>query len=154
MAKLDVLAGVFRKYSEAHREFLEVMQRCCLKGWPDRKPGIVNACELQRLFNEQQALRFEYWLASGQSDEGAWVSVNSISRRLRQDWGPLEEQALSGSNARYREIAAEIERRQAALDSDVIREPLDAARRDPEYVAALSSIQEALRQLDSQLVAE
>lgn len=151
MTRSDVLAEVFHRYSEAQREFLRVAERCSLKGWPDRKAQIVNAWELQRLFNERQVLRFEYWLAANDSEEGSWVSVNSISRRLLQDWGQLEERELIDSNPQYQVIIAEIARREAALDSDAIREPFDAARRDSEYAAALLSMQETLRQVDAQL---
>jgi len=145
------LGEVFRKYLRSKRTFLDVAERCSLKGWPDLKPQIVNAWELQRLFNEQETLRLEYWLSVGDPKKGSWTSVSSISRRLLRDWDHIEERTLADSNVRYREIAAEIARRQAALDSDAIREPFDAARRDPEYAAALLSMQGTLRDLDAQL---
>ena len=151
MDRSTLFDEVFHQYLKHHREFLTVAQRCSIKGWPDRKPAILNAWRMQFLFNESESLRFEYLMRASSSEQKSWVSISSISRRLVKDWSEVEEQALSDSNTRYKGIMKEIAGCKAALDTSAIKEPFDAARRDPEYAAALLAVQEKLRELDAQL---
>jgi hypothetical protein len=146
-----VLDELFHQYLTHQREFLTVAERCSIKGWPDRKPAMLNAWRLQFLYNEWQCLRFEYLLRSRGFQHPLWESMSSISSRIVEDWSEVEEQALSDSNLRYREIREEIAGCRAALDGEAIKEPFEAARRDPEYAAALLAVQDKLRELDAQL---
>jgi hypothetical protein len=145
------LDDLFQQYLTHQREFLRVAERCSIKGWPDRKPAILNAWRLQFLYNEWQSLRFEYLLRSGGFQQQAWESMSRISSRIVEDWSDVEERALSDSHRRYRAIKAEIAGCLAALDGEAIQEPFEAARRDPEYGAALLAVQDKLRALDAQL---
>jgi len=149
--RLTVVCDVFRQYLKSKRAFLTVAERCTIKGWPDLKPAILGAYKLQFLFNERESLRFEYCIETDGFWTGCWASVSSISRRLDRHWTEGEERELVRRVPRYKEIVDEIAGLQETLVAGAIHKPLEAARRDPEYGAALLAIQEELRTLDARL---
>jgi len=149
--KSTVVRDVFRQYLESKRAFLTVAERCTIKGWPDYKAAILDSYRLQFLFNERESLRFECLIETDDFCTGSWASVSSISRRLDRHWTDREERELVRRVRHYKEVVDEIAALQKKLVAGAIHEPLEAARRDPEYGTALLAIQEELRTLDARL---
>lgn len=87
---------------------------------------------------------------SGFSTSSVGVDVPHLES-IVEDWSDLEEQALCNSHLRYSEISKDIAGCLAALDGEALQEPFEAARRDPDYAAALLAVQDTLRELDAPL---
>ena len=86
-----------RQYLEAQREFNVVLERCSLKGWPDKKAALRVTLRVQELFCEREALRLNHLLQDCARDNAAWESYTSISKvreRLEDGWNDDDEEAL------------------------------------------------------------
>lgn len=154
MIQRELIRDIFLEYLECKRKFFGIAEACSVKGWPDRKSAILNAYKLQFLFNEREALRLAYLIESGGFDDTAWVSVSKISERLLQNWTDGDEKALLEQEVRYKAVAQEVSYTEAVLDKEALREPFDAAGRDPEYRAALGMVQQKIRELDARLASQ
>jgi hypothetical protein len=152
--RATLVRDAFRQYLEALRGFQVVLERCSLKGWPDKKADLRTAFRIQELLYEQMAIRLNYLLTDGASEDATWNSCTSISKvqeRLQEGWKDSDEETLSKSNGLYAAIQKEIDELRSILDSDGLTAPLKMARRDPEEIAAGHAISTRLRELDRQL---
>ena len=70
--RAKLVEDVFHRYLEAQREMSLALQRCALKGWPDRRALIRNATHLQELFYERLSLRLKHLVLRSASDDMGW----------------------------------------------------------------------------------
>jgi hypothetical protein len=155
-SRMTLVVGAVQQYLDAQREFLVVLERCSVKGWPDRREALRTAFRLQELYCERKALRLMH-LQDCVSDDGAWNSYTSISamhKRLEDEWQASEDQELSKSDATYRAIQAQIEELASAVDSVGLEGPLSMMKGDPEYIAATRALSEEVRRLDRELAVD
>jgi hypothetical protein len=153
-ARATLVKAAFNDYLEALRGFQVVLERCSLKGWPDKRTDLRTAFRIQELLYEQMAMRLNYLLTDDASDDATWNSCTSISKvqeRLQEGWKDSDEETLSKSNVPYAAIQKEIGASKGVLDSVGLTAPLRMARRDPEEIAAGHAISTRLRELDRQL---
>jgi hypothetical protein len=152
--RATLVQEAFRQYLEALREFNVALERCSLKGWPDKKVVLRTAFRIQELISEQMALRLSHLLTRGASDDETWKScttISSVHKKLQEGWTVSDEEMLRQHDAAYYSVQREIEDLRVVLDSTGLDGPLTMAKRDPEYIAARHDIAKRLRELDRQL---
>jgi hypothetical protein len=138
-ARATLIKAAFGDYLEALRGFQIVLERCSLKGWPDKNAELRTASRIQELLYEQMAMRLNYLLTDGASDDATWHSCTSISKvqvRLQEHWKDSDEETLNKSTVAYARIQREIDDLRSVLDSYGLTAPLRMARWDPEETAA------------------
>jgi len=147
-----VIRDAYLRYTEAKQDFFRVLERCALRGWPDRKVAIRNAVRLQELLSEQERLRLSY-LEACDSTDSVWQAptIAAVYKRLRDDWKADTETALLSGDAGYAALQQEIEQLQVKLDSEALTGPLEMAKRDEEFVAASRDLAHTTRALDGEL---
>ncbi len=145
------LGEVFRAYIQAKRELLVVTHRCYLKGWPDRKSAVESLTNVSLLIIEQELLRFDHLLSGAPVDPTVWKSLESILRRISNDWRDSDEVALIASSSAYRDIANRLAAA-PAIDKAGLDEPGKAARGDPELQNAVHTFNKKHDELDRRLV--
>lgn len=141
-----------RQYLYGQRELVQTMERCAIKGWPDRKAALSVAFRIQHLFHERELLRLEY--LSHQTSPDLWRSFTSISlvrERLQQAWKADDEETLRRSEAGYVAVQKEIDDLQRVLDPVALDGPLNMAKRDPEVSTLARALERKLRDFDKQL---
>lgn len=151
----DRLRPVWLRYIESKKHFLSIAERCCIRGWPDRKAEIRNAFRLQELFCDQEIMRFEHlvaiWRDPANTTCKSLTSLSAISKEIQQEWTDPMEETLQQSRPAYKKLVQEIERYNAAMAPEALEGPFRDARRDPEYVSARDAAGEALAACDKQL---
>ena len=138
-----------RQYLYGQRELVQTMERCAIKGWPDRKAALSVAFRIQHLFHERELLRLEY--LSHQTSPDLWRSFTSISlvrERLQQAWKADDEETLRRSEAGYVAVQKEIDDLQRVLDPVALDGPLNMAKRDPEVSTLARALERKLRDFD------
>jgi hypothetical protein len=152
--KADVVLRAYRRYMESNREYNKVVERCSLKGWPDRKVALRNAFKLQALLYDQQELRLDHLTNAFDPKDAVWKSFTSVSaifKRLNEDWSDAEEEALKRSSPSYTVLLTAIKECQSLMDPDALDGPFLAAQRDPEYRAAGAAHYDVLQELNDEL---
>lgn len=141
------------QYVSAQRDFMVVLERCAIKGWPDKRDALRVAFRLQELYCEREALRLKH-LENYSLDDAAWDSYTSIPRvrkRLEEEWEPNDEEALSKNCPVYVAIQKQIEQLKAGSDPVGLEGPFDMVKGDPELLAAARLFEERHRRLDRTL---
>ena len=103
-ARALFVRDVFRQFFDARRSFLEVFERCVIKGWPDRKAAVRVNFRLQELFYARETLRLAHLVNHSASNEGAWgsyASLSNVHERLDVGWSDLDEDTLKNSDSAY-----------------------------------------------------
>jgi hypothetical protein len=140
----------FRKWVESYFDFLKIAEQRAFIVTPDYKLAWQNAFRLQRLLQEQRALRFEYWFGRGDIDQQACQSLDCIATRLDEGWTHEEEATLAKNLPLYREISSEI----TDIKSKWIPMLKDAGRtleKDTKYSEARRALAERSQKLGAQL---
>jgi hypothetical protein len=153
-ARATLLEEVFRRYLDARHEFNFLLERCTVKGWPDKKAALHVAIRLQELFLTREALRLSHLVQSSTVDVADWSSYTNMAmvhKRLEEDWNVREEEALRGSHPEYAALQREIESLQAVLDPVGLEGPFAMVRRDAEVIAAGWAFDRLVRSLERQL---
>lgn len=149
------LPEVFSRYVDSKREFWAIVERCSIRGWPDRQAALRNAFRLQELFCDCEYLRFEYLISAERRSGGTMLkapfSISSISKRCNENWMDVEEKGLTESNPNYAIVVREIEACEAAMDRGALDGPFRAAQQDSEYIDARKALAETLRECDRDL---
>jgi hypothetical protein len=145
---INALRAIFVRYVATKRGFSADMDHVVLKGWPDRQPAVQALSQLSNMVMECEILRFEYLLNYVSLDSPIWTSLQTILQKLHTDWCPSDEAILGDANAAYRDAmkrweAAERNRDPAALD-----EPMEDARRDPEFKLVCAAFAKRNNELD------
>lgn len=151
-ADIPAAAGdIFRRYQQEFRDFITVMRRCWLKGWPDRKDAIECCCVVAFAYSDQALMRLDFLLSHDQLQPSACGSVGDIHHRLFDDWSEAEESALATSNPAYKESVAARKAAQACNRPDDTEEPAKMAKSDPEYIRARETISDLVWHLNEEL---
>lgn len=156
-ARALLVEDVFRRYLEARQEFNLALERCSLKGWPDKKAAVRNATYLQELFYERLSVRLKHLVLRSGLDEIRWneyTSTAKVHERLQGGWSESEEQALRLCDKAYARMQSEIAKLQATADPPALDGPFTMAKRDPELVSAGSKLDSTIRALDRELSLE
>jgi hypothetical protein len=144
-------AAIYRRYQQEYREFITVMKRCWLKGWPDRKDAIDCCCVVAYAYGEQALMRLDHLLRNDLLKSSVCGSVGDIHHRLFDNWSEAEESALVTSNPAYKESLAAREAAQARIRPEDTEEPAKMAKSDPEYVKAGEKISNVAWHLNEEL---
>lgn len=153
-ARAKLVEEVFLRCLDARLDFSRALERCAIKGWPDRGVAIRNATRVQELFFLQLSARLTHLVLQNGSDDTAWNDCTSTARvqeRLQDRWGEHEEHTLRSRDAAYAQIQSEISRLQAIADTRSLEEPFRMARRDPELMAAARELNDVVLSLDRKL---
>lgn len=151
-ARSALIRDVFREYVAARRELLAALERCAVKGWPDRVEAIRLAMRLQELLCYQELERLNYVIASATDGLlNSYTRVGRIREQLNDAWSRSDEEAPIAGNPAYAAIRNEIERSRPLLDSGGLEGPFEMARRDPEMIGAGNSFARSIYALDAKL---
>ena len=152
--RAGLVEEVFFRYLDARRTFNLALERCALKGWPDRSAAIRNATQLQELYFSQLSARLTHLVLQEGSDDVNWLDYTNtfkVHERLQDRWSEHEEQTLRLSDSAYSQIESEISKREAAADPEILIEPFNMAKRDPELIAAGHELNDTTFALDRKL---
>jgi hypothetical protein len=130
------------------------LERCALKGWPDRKTPIRKATHMQELFYERLSLRLKDLVQRSGLDDTRWTEYTStkiVHVRVQDGWSEEEEQALRLCNKAYAQIQSEILKVEATTEPPALEEPFAMAKRDPELHSAWSMMNNTVLALDREL---
>ena len=156
-ARALLVADVFRRFLEARREFNLALERCSLKGWPDRKAAIHNATHLQKVFFERLSVRLKDLVLRSGLDDISWneyTTTRKVHERLQDGWTDDEEQALRLCDKAYARMEGEIAKLQTTADPPALDGPFTMAQRDPDLVSAGIKLESTVRALDRELALE
>jgi hypothetical protein len=152
--RAKLVEEVFLRYLDARRAFNLALERCALKGWPDRSAAVRNAARLQELFYEILSLRLKHLVLRSASNDIGWneyTSTEKVQVRVQDGWSEHEEQTLRLRDTAYAQIQSEITKLQAAADPETLIEPFNMAKRDPELVSAGWRLNNTVLALDREL---
>jgi hypothetical protein len=138
-----LVEDVFRRFIEARVEFHLALERCALKGWPDRRAAIRSSTHLQQLFYERLSLRLKHLVLRGASDDVRWneyTSTEKVHVRIQDGWSEDEERALRLSDQAYAQLESEILQVEATTDPPALDGPFTIVKRDPELLSAWSEL--------------
>jgi hypothetical protein len=144
---------VFRQYLDARREFNVVLERCSVKGWPDKKADLRMSFRLQELFLERMALRLNH-LQNSASEDAVWKSyttTSAVHERVQEGWKDSDEETLAKKDAAYAALQKEIGDLTATLDPPGLEGPFQMVKGDSELIAAAHDFDRKVRALDGQL---
>jgi hypothetical protein len=149
----QLVLDTFSEYLVARRDFCLALERCAIKGWPDRAAALRRSTRLQELFFSQLAMRLAF-LSRRSDDDAEWSRCSDTRRvqsRLQEEWTEQEEQDLVLQDAAYRQILHEISELQGIADPAGLEGPFKMAKRDPELAAAGLKLNNTTLDLDSRL---
>jgi len=125
---------------KAHLEQLTVMlqwlddvERCALKGWPDLKADVHRTFELQRLFARRSILRLDYLRKSDPARLGAARGLSEVSHMTYDGFADEDDQAAAREVVGYGALQSEITRLSTMMPAP-IDAPLEALQSDPEWL--------------------
>lgn len=153
-ARAKLVGEVFSTCLDARREFNVALERCAIKGWPERVQAARTAAKVQELFFSQLAARLTHLTLENPSDDTEWSTYTStaqVQERLQGRWGEQEELALRLRDKTYAQIESEIATLQAIADPEALDEPYRMAKRDPELIAAGWKLNNTVWELDRAL---
>jgi hypothetical protein len=101
---------------DSYLEFLKIAERRAIKVTPAHKHAWQSAFTLQRLLKRRQSFRFKYLFACGKIDMATFASLDSIAKRLDEEWTQAEEAALRDRMSAYRNDSRAIEDMQSKWD--------------------------------------
>lgn len=152
--RAKLVEEVFLSYLDARRVFNLTLERCALKGWPDRSAAITNAARLQELYYSQLSARLTHLVLQNGPNEAMWndyTTTLKVHERLQDHWCEPEEHLLRLRDARYGQIESDITKLEAAADPETLIEPFNMAKRDRELVAASHDLSNTTCALDRKL---
>ena len=150
---INELRAIFERYLATKRRLGADMDRVVLKGWPDRKSAMQALSQVANLVMECEILRFEYLLSHVPLESPIWTSLDTITQKLHTDWHASDEKMLSGANAIYRDTVKKLEAAERSRKPAELDDPIEDARRDPEYRTVCEVFRQSNDELDRQLSA-
>jgi len=151
-----IVCRIFLRYLDARIKFNAELERCALKGWPDRGASIRMATRGQERLLRRLAMRLSE-LAGREGPEAprweVYTSTLKVHKALEDYWTEADEISMRAKHPSYAANEAEIIRIRKSSDPEAVREPFEMAKRDPELVAAGWSLDRTVRDLDLELSA-
>ena len=153
-ARAKLVEEVFVECINARLEFNQALERCAIKGWPDRVRPARIAARVQELYASQFSARLIYLVLENGLDDAEWSNYTStaqVQERLQDRWSEHEEHSLRSRDMAYAKLEGEIAQLQAASDPEALEEPYSMAKRDPELIVAAWKLNNTVWELDRKL---
>jgi hypothetical protein len=153
-ARAKLVEGVFLRYLDARREFSLALERCAIKGWPDRRTAVRTSARVQGLFFSQLAARLTHLVCEHGLNDAMWSGYTTtlqVHDRVQELWSEQEEQTLRLRDAAYAQMQCEISELQSVVAPVALDEPFKMAKRDPELVVAGWKLNNATLAFDREL---
>jgi hypothetical protein len=141
----------YREYLEWAKSLLMLAEKCSIKEWPDRTLALQKVFRLQILYNEREALRFEYLIKGDMPDIMTRKSLTRINERLIKEWTEAEEAGLRESNSTYRDLLRGIADLEGKADSPALDEPFQTLTQNSDYRSARLAFANRIQELNEQL---
>jgi hypothetical protein len=110
-----------------------------------------NVFRLQILYNEREALRFEYFLRNCTSEVADFRSLSDISKRLLKDWNDHDEDGIKSGNSNYTTVLQGIVELEGKTDSPSLDKPFQALTQNPNYRNARLAFAKRIEELNEKL---
>ena len=152
-----LVEDVFLRFIGARMEFNSTLERCALKGWPDRSAAIRSSTRLQQLYYERLPIRLKHLVLRSAADNTRWneySSTEKVHARVQKCWSEGEEASLTSYDKAYAQIQAEILKVEATTDPPALEDPFAMVKRDPELHSAWSRLNSTVLALDRELAPE
>jgi len=146
-----IVRATYREYLERAKSLLALAEKCSIQEWPDRTLVLQNVFRLQVLYNEREALRFEYLANGDMSDILTRRSLTGINERLIKDWTEGEEAGLRESNLTYRDVVRGIADLEGKADSPALDEPFQTLTQNSTYREARLAFATRIQKLNEQI---
>lgn len=146
-----IVRAIYREYLEWAKSLLMLAEKCSIKEWPDRTIALQKVFRLQVLYNEREALRFEYLIKGDMPDIVTWKSLTRINERLIKEWTEVEEAGLRESNSTYRDVLRGIADLEGKTNSPALDEPFQALTQNSSYREARVAFANRIQKLNEQL---
>jgi hypothetical protein len=144
-----VAYDTFIKWVDSYLEFLKIAERRALKVTPAHKHAWQNAFTLQRLLKRRQSFRFKYLFACGKIDMASFASLDSIAKRLDEEWTGAEEADLRDHMSAYRDDSRAIEDMHSKWNPHALDDARQLLEDDSKYREARLALSEGARKLRS-----
>jgi hypothetical protein len=149
--RATIVRDAYREYLEWAKSLLTLAEKWSSEEWPDRRRELQNVFGLQILYNQREALRFEYLLESTAPDIVTWKSLSRINERLTKDWSEAEETGLKENNSTYKDVLQGIVDLEGKTDSPALDQPFQALTRNANYRDARQTFAKKIQQLNEKL---
>jgi hypothetical protein len=146
-----IVQKTYREYLELAKSLLALSETCSIKEWPNRRTELSNAFKLQILYNEREALRFEYLLRNNDQELVTCRALSMIHDRLLKQWTATDETSIRESDLIYRDVLRGIQNLEGKTDSSSLNEPFQSLTRNALYQQARESFAERIKKFDEQL---
>ncbi len=146
-----VVREAYREYLEWAKSLLTLAETCSITESPDQAPALRNVFKLQILYNEREALRFEYFLRNCTSEVADFRSLSDISKRLLKDWSDHDEDGIKSGNSNYTTVLQGIVELEGKTDSPSLDKPFQALTQNPNYRDARLAFAKRIEELNEKL---
>jgi hypothetical protein len=103
------------------------------------------------LYNEREAMRFEYLLRNNHQEVVSCRSLSAIHERLLNQWNAAEETGIRESDSVYRGVLQGIQSLEGKTDSSSLNEPFQSLTQNALYQTAREDFAKRIKKLDKQL---
>jgi hypothetical protein len=149
--RAKVVREAYREYLEWAKSLLTLAETCSITESPDQEPVLRNVFRLQILYNEREALRFEYFLRNCTSEVADFRSLSDISKRLLKDWNDHDEDGIKSGNSNYTTVLQGIVELEGKTDSPSLDKPFQALTQNPNYRNARLAFAKRIEELNEKL---
>jgi hypothetical protein len=150
-SQATIVRKTYREYLEWAKSLLMLAERCSTEEWPDRRLALQKVFRLQVLYNEREALRFEYLIKGDAPDIVTRKSLTGINERLIKEWTEVEEVGLRESNSTYGDVLRGISELEGKTDSPALDEPFQTLTKNSSYRDARLAFANRIQKLNEQL---
>ena len=106
---------------------------------------------MQILYNEREALRFEYCLSNCTTEIAICRSLTDINKRLLKAWGDTDEADLVQRNSSYPGVLREIAELEGKTDTPALDQPFQMLTKNATYRDAREASARRIARLDQNL---
>jgi hypothetical protein len=141
----------YREYLEWAKSLLTLAETTSISESPDQEPVLRKVFRLQILYNEREALRFEYLLRKCTSEFADFKSLSDVSKRLLKDWSDHDEDGTKLVHSNYTTVLQGIVELEGKTDSPSLDKPFQALTQNPNYRKARLAFAERIKELNESL---
>lgn len=143
--------GAYREYLEWAKSLLTLAETTSVSVSPTQEVVLRNVFRLQILYNEREALRFEYFFRKCSTEVAAFRSLSDLSERLIKDWSDDDEDGIKSGNSNYASVLQGIADLEGKTDSPALDKPFQTLTEDPNYRKARLAFAERTKELNERL---
>ena len=149
--RTKLVREAYREYLEWAKSLLVLAETSSVTESHDSEHALRNVFRLQILYNEREALRFEYVLRNCPSEVADCRSLSDIGMRLLKDWSDNDESGIKSGNSNYKTVLLGIEELEGKTDSPSLDRPFQALTQNPNYRKARLAFAERIKKLNERL---